>query len=87
MIGSRQRPSILLLVPPDRQLADGDGAVQEGDELVKAAAQLLVSLGEINEVVGNEVVVKAELVLVKAMERWNMGTASAARPAPSKALP
>ena len=53
LIDSRQRPSVLLLVPPHRQLADGNGAVQEGETLAKAAAHLAIGLGKKEEIIGD----------------------------------
>ena len=54
----RERSSIPpVAVPPIRKLADGDGAVQEGKLLVKAAAHLAEGLGKVKEVIGDEVMV------------------------------
>ena len=60
---TRKLPHILVLVPPHRQLADGDGAIQEGEALTKAAANQAKRLGLLNEEAGDEVVVEAELAL------------------------
>ena len=85
--GGGERPSVLILVPSDRQLANGNGAVQEGEALVEATAQLTERLSEVDEVIGDEVVIKAELALREGDGALEHGHRSNCIARPSRALP